>query len=240
MLATASWRSLGTSAHLVTHDLDLATARTAVERVLDDVDATYSRFRADSELRRLQAQTGRDIRVSPLLGQAVEAALRAARDTDGAVDPTIGRQMRAIGYDEDFTRVASRGVPLTIRIEPVAGWRVLRFDARTRSLVCPRASRSTSGQPARLSPRTSRPTRRWPGRRPAGCSSAWVATSRRPAGRRRAGGGSWRPRTARHRPTRPVKSSMRRCQYRGHGGDRSWRGRRSMARIDRIAVLALA
>jgi thiamine biosynthesis lipoprotein len=114
MLATASWRSLGTSAHLVTYDLDLATARTAVERVLDDVDATYSRFRADSELRRLQAHAGREIRVSPLLGQAIEAALRAARETDGAVDPTIGRQMRAIGYDDDFTRVASRGVPLTI------------------------------------------------------------------------------------------------------------------------------
>ena len=45
MLEQADWRALGTNAHLFVLDGDLAAARAAVERVLDDVDAAYSRFR---------------------------------------------------------------------------------------------------------------------------------------------------------------------------------------------------
>ncbi len=137
MLATASWRALGTSVHLLTSDLDIDIARTSVERLLDEVDRTYSRFRPDSELQTVQATGGRDVRVSPLLALAIDTALDAARLTDGLVDPTIGRQMRAIGYDDDFSRVAARDAVLHVRLEPVPGWRAVRFDARTRSLRVP-------------------------------------------------------------------------------------------------------
>jgi len=56
MLERASWRALGTSVDLLVLDGDLAAARGAVEGLLDDVDRTYSRFRADSELRRLRPE----------------------------------------------------------------------------------------------------------------------------------------------------------------------------------------
>jgi thiamine biosynthesis lipoprotein len=137
VLASAHWRAIGTSVHLITHDLDIRPARVAVERVLGDVDATYSRFRADSELQQAQARPRRQVRVSPLLALAIETALRAARQTDGAVDPTIGRAMRAIGYDDDFDRLAGRQASLHIRLEPVPGWRAVRFDARNRTLSAP-------------------------------------------------------------------------------------------------------
>src|SRR5216110_3688431 len=54
----ASWRALGTSAHVLVEGGDLATARAAVAGLLDDVDRTYSRFRPDSELSRLNAGAG--------------------------------------------------------------------------------------------------------------------------------------------------------------------------------------
>lgn len=137
MLATAHWRALGTSVHLFANDVDLAPARSTVERVLDEVDLAYSRFRPDSELQVVQASPRRPVRVGPLLGQAIEAALRVARQTAGAVDPTVGRALRAIGYDDDFPLVAGRGGSIAIRLEPVPGWRSVRYDRRTRELMLP-------------------------------------------------------------------------------------------------------
>jgi thiamine biosynthesis lipoprotein len=136
MVATAHWRALGTSVHVVSHGLDPERAREAVVGVLCEVDATYSRFRADSELRRLQDRRDGTGRTSPLLALAIETALDAARRTDGAVDPTIGRAIRAIGYDDDFARVGA-GTAITIRLADVPGWQVVRFDARSRTLRLP-------------------------------------------------------------------------------------------------------
>jgi thiamine biosynthesis lipoprotein len=136
-ITTISWRALGTSVHLLALDLAIAPARAAVERVLDQADLAYSRFRPDSELQRAQCSPRRETRLSHLLTLAVDTAMRAARETDGAVDPTVGRAMRAIGYDDDFVRVAARRGDVRIRLEAVPGWRVVRFDSRNRSLHVP-------------------------------------------------------------------------------------------------------
>ena len=141
--AGATWPALGTTVHLlVTDPRRLAVARRAVAQVLADVDATYSRFRADSELRVLAADAGRDRLVSPLLARALGTALGAARATDGAVDPTIGRAIRLLGYDDDFARLRHNGAtgddasaPLTVASVP--GWRAIRFDAATRHVRIP-------------------------------------------------------------------------------------------------------
>jgi thiamine biosynthesis lipoprotein len=136
--AGATWRALGTSAHvLVTDPALLETARRAVVHVLADVDATFSRFRADSELRGLAADAGRDRLVSPLLALALGTALRAARATDGAVDPTIGRAVRLLGYDDDFSRVARTGAAPVVTLGSVPGWQAIRFDAATRHVRIP-------------------------------------------------------------------------------------------------------
>ncbi len=138
MLEQAHWRALGTNAHLLVLDGDLASARTRVEMVLSDVDAAYSRFRPDSELIQLQAAPGRLTRVSPLLWDAIAIAMRVARETDGAVDPTIGRAMRIVGYDDDFSVVAGRTAPIHVELAPVPGWRAIGLDSRTRSVRVPR------------------------------------------------------------------------------------------------------
>jgi thiamine biosynthesis lipoprotein len=142
MLEQADWRALGTNAHLFVLDGDLGAARARVDRVIEDVDAAYSRFRRDSDLMRLQAAAGQWTPVSRLLWDAISVALRAARDTDGAVDPTIGRAMRIVGYDDDFANLARRGVAadgpvIHVELAPVPGWRAIGLDAQTRSVRVP-------------------------------------------------------------------------------------------------------
>jgi thiamine biosynthesis lipoprotein len=55
------------------------------------------------------------------------AALRGARRTGGAVDPTIGGALRRLGYDRDFDLLAPRG-PIALQVERVPGWQSIEFD----------------------------------------------------------------------------------------------------------------
>jgi thiamine biosynthesis lipoprotein len=129
---------LGTSVHLLVVDGRLEPARTAVDELLVDVDRAYSRFRPDSELSLANARGGREGAVSELFADALAAALRTARQTDGLVDPTIGRAMRVVGYDDDFGRIAGRDGPPIVRFEAVPGWQVVRLDRLGRRLELPR------------------------------------------------------------------------------------------------------
>jgi len=131
--ASASWRALGTLVQLVVTDpAALPEARRLLTHDLDAVDAACSRFRADSEIRSLHG--GRQ-QVSPLLAEAVAVALRAARLTDGDVDPTVGGAMAAAGYDRDFRQIEPNGPPLRLTVRQVPGWREVRLDGR--SLILP-------------------------------------------------------------------------------------------------------
>jgi thiamine biosynthesis lipoprotein len=103
----------------------LEEARALVTGILDDVDRAASRFRDDSELARLDAAAGNWTPISPLLAELLAVALRAARITDGDVDPTVGGPLRVLGYDRDLAEVSPDGgfVP-----EPAAGWRSVELD----------------------------------------------------------------------------------------------------------------
>jgi thiamine biosynthesis lipoprotein len=128
--ATAQWPVWGTTARLVVTDPDrLQAARQLVVDRLAAVDRACSRFRSDSEVRRVQRAAGRPVRVSPLLAELVTAALRAAERTGGDVDPTLGGAMQRLGYDRDFTFVLDGG-RLTVREEPAPGWRRVHLVGR--------------------------------------------------------------------------------------------------------------
>ena len=112
--ASASWRALGTGVQvIVTDGGQLAAARAMLEADLAAVDLACSRFRPDSEIVALDRAMGgrgrRPVTVSPLLAEAIAVALRAARLTDGDVDPTVGAAMNAVGYDRDFSLVQRDG-----------------------------------------------------------------------------------------------------------------------------------
>lgn len=77
-----------------------APAVGAVRELFDRYDATFSRFRADSELSRLNANGGG--RMSPLFADVLGTALWAAEQTGGLVEPTLGAAVESAGYDRRF------------------------------------------------------------------------------------------------------------------------------------------
>ena len=148
--AGAGWTALGCWVHLVVTDrAALESARSMLAADLADLDAACSRFRADSELAALDRAQGRPVRLSPLLANAVEVALRAAELTDGDVDPTVGEAIVAAGYDRDFSLVPPDGPPLNLVVKAVPGWRQVRLDPATRTLAMPAGIRLDLGATAK-------------------------------------------------------------------------------------------
>jgi thiamine biosynthesis lipoprotein len=121
-------------------DADALTDAWAVlELELDAINRACSRFRDDSELARLNADAGRWSGVSDLLLLALETALGAAADTDGLVDPTIGRTLRLAGYDRPLPLVLARdGDRFRASFAPVPGWKLVELDAPQRRVRIPK------------------------------------------------------------------------------------------------------
>lgn len=106
---TTTFEALGCTVFVAVRDpAELAAARGLAVRVVVDVDETCSRFRADSDLSRVNAHPGEWVEVDPLLVAAVDVAIGAARETGGLVHPLLGRQLVALGYDRDFGALVDR------------------------------------------------------------------------------------------------------------------------------------
>jgi thiamine biosynthesis lipoprotein len=132
MSADVVFPALGSTAALSVTDPEmLVAARAAVDAEIAACDQACSRFRDDSDLSRLNRSGGQAIEVSSRLLDELTAALRAARLTDGAVDPTVGKALITLGYDRDFSLVtADPHLPSTLAFAPVPGWRCLHVDPR--------------------------------------------------------------------------------------------------------------
>lgn len=128
---TAQWTVWGTVARIVVTDpARLAEATALVKAELAAVDEACSRFRDDSELRYACRAGGRPVTVSPLLADLVAAALRAAAETGGDVDPTVGAALCGLGYDRDFAAITGRRVAPAVRVFDSPDWRSVRLRGR--------------------------------------------------------------------------------------------------------------
>ncbi|HEY0933136.1 MAG TPA: FAD:protein FMN transferase, partial [Trebonia sp.] len=90
--------------------------------------------------------------VSPLLAEAVAVALRAARLTDGDVDPTAGGVLADPGYDRDLAGLTPPGQPGdaspdpgAVRVRVIPGWRSVRVDVAAGRLTVPAGVRLDLG-----------------------------------------------------------------------------------------------
>lgn len=91
-------------------------------------DRRFSRFRADSELSRVNASRAELVHVSPEFARAVTSALVAARCTRGTVDLTVGAAVVAAGYDGDFDELVPDAAPIVAPRRP--DWRRVTLSGR--------------------------------------------------------------------------------------------------------------
>ena len=148
MSASSTFRAWSCTMRLIVADERALRPATAdLVALVDRVDRIASRFRADSTLSLANRAAGRPVAVPKLLVELVAAALDAAQQTDGAVDPTVGRSLAALGYDRDIADVPPHGRSA----DPVAagGWRAVRLDREVGLLTVPRGSALDLGATAK-------------------------------------------------------------------------------------------
>jgi thiamine biosynthesis lipoprotein len=143
--------ALGGLAVVLTADAAAAgSAERAVRTEVAAIDAACSRFRADSELAAVNAAAGRPVAVGPLFAEALRAALRAAELTGGAVDPTCGAALAALGYDRDFPLLSDHAPAVRLTgTAPAPGWRTVRWDPEHRRVRIPPGSALDFGATAK-------------------------------------------------------------------------------------------
>jgi thiamine biosynthesis lipoprotein len=147
--SSARWEAIGTTVSVhVTDPAALEPVRCRVAAEVAAIDAACSRFRPDSELTRLNERGGRPTRVGPALNEAIAVALRAARLTDGIVDPTVGEALILAGYDRDFAQLSTRQAG-PLRAVRVPGWKVVRHDAANGIVTVPPGVRLDLGASAK-------------------------------------------------------------------------------------------
>ncbi len=153
---SARWEALGSSVVLQVGDPSaLGRARAIVEQELDAIDRACSRFRADSDLQRVNGGAGRFVEVGRLLIEAVRVALRAAELTDGDVDPTVGNALVLAGYDRDWTLLEKpvegpeRASQPVIRARVTPGWRAIEIDSERVAIRIPTGVRLDLGATAK-------------------------------------------------------------------------------------------
>ena len=155
LLIQRSGRQMATdvSVQIATRVEDAAAAETAADACMawfDEVDQRLSRFRPESELSRLNAASGREFAATATLFDAVTVAVAAARASHGLFDPTLLRQLEALGYDRDFALLVQQDtddMPVLHAVssadelhEPPlarAAWNAIALDPARRRITLP-------------------------------------------------------------------------------------------------------
>ncbi len=144
------WALWSTTMRVVTDDPHaLPSARRLIDGELAHVELAASRFRRDSEICTLPA--GRRTHISATLTAILAAALKAARETRGAVDPTLGHAIEAIGYDRDLDHLQEVRTRegITISTSTAGRWRGIELDQDAQTVLLPRGVRLDLGSIAK-------------------------------------------------------------------------------------------
>ena len=102
--------------------LDQASA--IVRSVMLDVELAASRFREDSEV--IKLMSGAPLEVSRPLIAMISAAVEAAEATNGLLDPTLGRIMRAWGYSAEVPQQVAPQP--SIVLDRASTWKDIHID----------------------------------------------------------------------------------------------------------------
>jgi len=138
-----SFRAMNTDVQaIVVADGETSTAQLAlrdVEQLFATVESKLSRFRSNSDLTRLNSQSGAPFRASALLFEVTSAAIAAARETGGLFDPTVLGALVAAGYDQSFeTLPRDRPGDSVSPWNRQPHWQDVRLDPIAREITLPR------------------------------------------------------------------------------------------------------
>jgi thiamine biosynthesis lipoprotein len=150
LLTRRSLRAIGTTAIVVVQDPSMAErAESILRSELEAIDLACSRFRPDSELEMVHDHAGAAVKVSSLLFDALATAYDVAERTHGAVDPTVGNAIAALGYDRDLSEVHANLPAPPRALGRVAGYVHLHLNAARRTVRIPRGVRLDLGSSAK-------------------------------------------------------------------------------------------
>ncbi len=125
------------------HMLALADSPQPLERLrripswFEDWEQTLSRFRADSELNRLNENTGSPVKVSDVLWQVIQVSLQAAQQSNGIVTPTLLAALESAGYDRTFEMLDPNGPSRRPGWMLVGDWRAIEYETAAHTVCLP-------------------------------------------------------------------------------------------------------
>jgi len=135
-LRTRSHGAMGTEFTLYLDSADEVRAQACFDAVFDEIDrleSTFSRFRASSEISRLNREAGDGPMVTdPEVFQLLAAALDVSRKTEGVFDITVGQLMRAWGFSG-----RQPGIPdaqTLAAAQECVGWTNIELDPEWRTV----------------------------------------------------------------------------------------------------------
>ncbi len=126
-----TWPAMGCQAHVVVVSNDASVCFDALQYAqerIEHLEARWSRFRATSEISKLNEHRGRPVVVSTDTYRLVQTATQACSDTDGRFDPTVIDAICAVGYDRDIKLVRANAAFITPIGQPAPGCSAVRLD----------------------------------------------------------------------------------------------------------------
>jgi thiamine biosynthesis lipoprotein len=112
----------------------------------------FSRFQALSELSLLNADSRTTVPVSPMMRRVIDAALLAARESGGLVDPTLVDEIERAGYTTDLQPAPSLAAALTAAPPRAAaapngnrGWSAIATDRHAGTVTRPPGTKLDAG-----------------------------------------------------------------------------------------------
>ncbi|HEV8193527.1 MAG TPA: FAD:protein FMN transferase [Ktedonobacterales bacterium] len=132
-----AFHAMGTTISVLLPRRYAAAGLHTVQELFESWELTLSRFRAESELSRLNQHAGEPVAVSALLFHVLSSALLAAHVTEGRYDPTMQSQLARLGYDRSFDTLPNV-LPADSRVaRPGGGWRCIVINRTDRRVTLP-------------------------------------------------------------------------------------------------------
>lgn len=129
MTATAIWSDWSCRVRItVTETTTLTRAKSMLTALMADVSRAANRFDPASDISKINFGAGRMVAVSGRTVALVDAALDAAAETDGLVDPTIGHHLTCYGYASDIDQIRGQLLTLGPTQPAPADWRQVRVN----------------------------------------------------------------------------------------------------------------